>query len=189
MASSWPEVLAKLRTDPKLARRFEQSYGAGPTAASIRDAIASYERSLITPGGPLDRYLCGDDAALTPEQARDYALFKELGCASCHQGRNVGGNMYQRFGFMEDYFAGRTGLSSADLGRFNLTGRDEDRHVFKVPSLRNVQRTAPYFHDGSAPTLELAVRIMGRYQLGRSLSHTEVERLIDFLGTLSGPSP
>src|SRR5207237_6540937 len=110
---------------------------------------------------------------------------KAYGCITCHQGVDVGGNMFQPLGIMGDFFAKRA-LTKADLGRFNVTGNDEDKFVFKVPSLRNVALTAPYFHDGSAGTLETAVLIMGRYQLGRQLTATEVQLLVTFLKTLTG---
>jgi cytochrome c peroxidase len=189
MGSSWDEIVTKLSKDAELVQRFRRAYASGPNADTVRDAIARYERTLVTPGAKLDRYLCGEDAALSPEELSGYRRFKHLGCASCHQGINVGGNMYQRFGVMDDYFAARSDVVRADLGRFNVTGRSEDRHVFKVPGLRNVERTAPYFHDGSAATLEDAVRIMGRYQLGRELSGDEVRSLIAFLRTLTGTTP
>lgn len=189
MASEWSRILGKLRADRALVQHFERVYGRGPDAAGVRDAIATYERSLVTPGSRLDRYLCGEDGALSPEELHGYELFKGLGCVSCHQGQNVGGNMYQRFGVMGDYFEARGAPTEADLGRYNVTGREEDRHVFKVPGLRNVARTAPYFHDGSARTLRDAVRTMGEYQLGRSLSDEEVQRLVAFLDALTGELP
>jgi cytochrome c peroxidase len=130
--------------------------------------------------------LRGDSHAITDEEKQGYQIFKSYGCASCHQGINIGGNMFERFGLMADYVADRGHETKADLGRYNVTGREEDRHVFKVPSLRPVALTAPYFHDGSAKRLEDAVRIMGKYQLGRKLSDSEVRRIVQFLGTLPG---
>jgi len=187
MSSSWDTVLPRLADDREFADRFIHSYASGLTAANVRDAIATFERSLITPGAPLDRFLCGDDAALAPAARRGYELFLDYGCVSCHQGRNAGGNMFQRFGILGDYFADRGDVTSADLGRFNQTGHESDRYVFKVPSLRNVEYTAPYFHDGSAATLEAAIDVMGRYQLGRALSPRDVADLAAFLRALSAP--
>lgn len=115
-----------------------------------------------------------------------YRLFKSYGCASCHQGVGVGRNMFQRFGVMGDYFADRGNPSKADLDRFNVTGNEADRHLFKVPGLRNVALTALYFHDGSASSLEEAVSVMAKYQLGRHLSSEELHRIVSFLKTLSG---
>ena len=121
--------------------------------------------------------------------AQAYALFKSVGCVACHQGVNAGGNLFQRFGVMGDYFKDRGKLTTADNGRFNVTKLESDRHVFKVPTLRNVELTAPYFHDGSAKTLNEAVRVMARYQLGRQLSDPEVAQIVAFLKSLSGELP
>jgi len=123
-------------------------------------------------------------AALYPDQIQPH--FKSYGCIACHHGVNVGGNMFQTFGVMGDYFANRGSLTEADLGRFSLTGKKEDRYVFKVPSLRNVALTAPYFHDGSAKTLPDAVEVMAKYQLGRSIPPEDVSLLVKFLRTLTG---
>jgi cytochrome c peroxidase len=189
MGSRWNEVVEKIAAEKSLRDLFEDVYGANVTEAGIRSAIAAYERALVTPRSPLDRYLCGDNAALGPEATEGYDLFRSLGCASCHQGVNVGGNMFQRLGVMKDYFADRGGVTPADYGRFNVTGRESDRFKFKVPSLRNVALTAPYFHDGSAATLEDAVRIMIRYQLGREVHENEVARLVALLRALTGNVP
>jgi cytochrome c peroxidase len=113
-------------------------------------------------------------------------LFKDFGCASCHQGVNVGGNFYAGLGVFGNFFHERGKDATEDQGRFNVTGKEADRHFFKVPSLRNVARTAPYFHDGSVRTLKEAVRLMGKYQLGRELSAAEVALIDDFLQTLTG---
>lgn len=185
MGSNWSQVLERLRADPALVAAFERSYPDGLDAASVADAIASFERSLVTLDSRFDRYLRGDAAALDAREIEGYRHFRELGCTSCHQGILLGGNMYQKFGVLGDYFAGRA-ATQADLGRYNVTGREEDRHVFKVPGLRNVALTAPYFHDGSAGTLAQAVAVMARYQLGRTLSAAETEAIVAFLETLTG---
>jgi cytochrome c peroxidase len=192
MASNWDEVIGKLRADARLARQFREIYPDGIAGANIVDAIATFERTLLTSNAPFDRFLRGDRQAIGAKALTGYRRFQELGCASCHQGINIGGNMFQRFGVMSNYFSDRRPrrpVVAADLGRYNVTGREEDRHVFKVPSLRNVALTAPYFHDGSAATLEEAVSIMGRYQLGRDLSKDEVVVLVAFLKTLTGDRP
>lgn len=189
MASSWPEVIGKLSRDPAYRRDFAELYQSGLTAASIQDAIASFERSLVTLDAPFDRYLRGEANALSPLQLRGYRLFKSYGCIACHQGVNVGGNMYQRMGAMGDYFGDRGNLTPADLGRYNVTGRELDRYLFKVPSLRLVVRNAPYFHDGSNPTLEGAINTMARYQLGRRLPPGDVPAIIAFLSSLLGKHP
>jgi cytochrome c peroxidase len=185
MGSNWPEVIAKLRADRDYPALFEREYPDGITPANITGAIATFERSLITPNARFDRHLRGEKNVLDSDELEGYRRFVNHGCVSCHQGVAIGGNMFQRFGVMGDYFKGRP-PSKADLGRFNVTGLEEDRHVFKVPSLRNVAVTQPYFHNGSAPTLDEAVRVMGQYQLGRGLSDEDVRLIVAFLRTLSG---
>jgi cytochrome c peroxidase len=186
MGSSWNEVLAKLRAEARYATGFKEIYPDGVQARNIKDAISVFERSLITPNSPFDRFLRGDEAALSAAAKLGYEKFKSYGCATCHQGVNVGGNMFETLGAMADYFAERGQVTKIDYGRFNVTGREEDRYVFKVPSLRNVALTAPYFHDGSAGTLESAVTVMGKYQLGRPLSREDVTELVKFLESLTG---
>jgi cytochrome c peroxidase len=184
MGSNWPEIIQKLRRAPELEGKFAALYSDGLTPTSVKNAVATFERSLNTPNSRFDRFLLGDTTALTMQEIEGYHTFKSFGCVSCHQGANVGGNMYQRLGVMEPL---GPNLSLAnDEGRFVLTGDPSDEHVFKVPSLRNVALTAPYFHDGSASTLEGAVLIMGRYQLGRQLTASEVGLLVTFLKTLTG---
>jgi cytochrome c peroxidase len=186
MGSSWPQVLGKLREDPKTMRAFAEIYPDGLTRLNLENAIATFERSLYTPNSRFDKYLRGDSRAISAEEKRGYQIFKSYGCATCHQGVNVGGNMFEKFGLMADYFADRGGETKADRGRYNVTGLEEDRHVFKVPSLRLVALTAPYFHDGSARHLEDAVRVMAKYQLGRKLSNEDVRLIVLFLKTLPG---
>ncbi|NRB40238.1 MAG: cytochrome-c peroxidase [Pseudomonadales bacterium] len=186
MGGTWPDVLRKLKADKSYKQLFSQNFPDGVTKKNIKLVIAEYERSLITPNSPFDRYLRRDDTALSPQAIAGYQRFKALGCISCHQGINVGGNMFQHFGVMGDYFADRGNITEADYGRFNVTGLEEDRHKFKVPSLRNVALTAPYLHDGQAQTLEDAVRIMGKYQLGIELNDESVADLVAFLISLTG---
>lgn len=185
MASNWAQVLERLGQDADLKKAFARAYVDGMTANNIANALASFERTLLTPNSRFDRYLKGDLSALSALEIEGYRRFRNLGCTSCHQGVLVGGNMYQKFGVLGDYFAARPS-SKADLGRYNVTRDEEDRHVFKVPSLRNVALTAPYFHDGSVATLEQAVSVMGRYQLGRELSSEDVAAIVAFLNALTG---
>lgn len=185
MGSNWDEVIAKLIADPQYPALFDHSYSDGITAGNIIDAIVTFERTLVTPDGRFDRYLRGDMTALSTDEIEGFRRFKQYGCVSCHQGIAIGGNMYQRFGVVKGYFDDRP-LTKEDLGRFNVTGLEQDRHVFKVPSLRNVALTAPYLHDGSVQTLEQVVQIMGQYQLGNELSDQDVELIVAFLGTLNG---
>jgi len=186
MGSTWEEVLAKLRGVPEYVASFKRIYPDAIQAKNVRNAIAEFERSLNTPNSRFDKFLRGDKSALTADEKEGYRKFKSYGCTSCHQGVNVGGNMFETLGAMADYFADRGGATKVDLGRFNVTGNEEDRYVFKVPSLRNVARTAPYLHDGSAATLEQAVTIMGRYQLGECLPPADVAQIVQFLKTLTG---
>ena len=186
MGSKWNDVVAMVSSDKLYRPAFAAAYPNGVTKANIQNAIASYERNLITPNSRFDRYLLGDANAISAEEKKGYVKFKQYGCIACHQGVNVGGNMFQKFGVMADYFAERGNATKADLGRFLITGEEDDKHVFKVPTLRNVALTAPYFHDASAPTLEAAVDIMFRYQLGRVASAQDKSEIIAFLKTLSG---
>jgi cytochrome c peroxidase len=167
MGTTVGEVLGRLGGDAEISRQFREAYGHGPDRAGLLDAIATYERSLVTPGSRFDDWLGGDEAALSDEEVRGYRLFKSLGCVSCHQGVNVGGNLFQRQGIFQP-------LTSPNPG------------LLRVPSLRNVATTAPYFHDGSAPTLEDAVRRMAAAQLDRTLSKPQIEAIVAFLHTLTG---
>jgi cytochrome c peroxidase len=167
MASSVDEVLVKLRADSDVARQFRYAYGREPDRSALLDAIATYERSLVTPGSRFDRFLAGDPAALAPQELSGYQLFKSLGCVTCHQGVNLGGNLFERHGIFHP-------LGSAEP------------EVVRVPSLRNVATTPPYFHDGSAPTLAAAVRAMGIVQLDRVLTEQQIVAIVAFLNTLTG---
>lgn len=186
MANTWPNALRAIAADPQYRASFKSVYEEGISVQSVKDALATFERSLITPHSPFDRYLRGEVAAITPAQLEGYRLFKAIGCASCHQGVNVGGNMYQKLGIMDDYFVAERTSGTADLGRFNVTGREEDRYHFRVPPLRNVALTAPYLHNGSVPTLDDTIRLMARYQLGKDLSDDQVQLISGFLHTLTG---
>ncbi len=185
MDMTWEELLAKLRADQAYRDAFAVAYGSDPAPAQVLNALATFQRSLITPDARFDRYLRGERAAITEEEARGYQLFKDYGCASCHQGVNVGGNLFQRFGIFSDPFA-QGPVRTADLGRFTITDQPDDRFVFRVPSLRNVAVTAPYFHDGRAQTLEQAIEEMARSQLGRLLSEQEIGLIATFLRILTG---
>jgi cytochrome c peroxidase len=186
MNASWEEILSRLRAESVYRETFAATYGGSVERAFVLDALAFYERSLVTPDAPFDRYLRGDRTAITRAEEEGYRLFKSLGCVSCHQGRNVGGNLFERFGIFEEPYPPDASLRSVDLGRFSSTGRERDRYVFRVPSLRNIAQTGPYFHDGSAPTLKIAVRVMAQKQLGRRLKGGEVDLLVGFLKTLTG---
>ena len=186
MNTTWEQLLGKLRVDQDYVRVFTALYGSGPQRMHVLDALAAFQRSLVTSDARFDRYLEGHRGAITAEEEQGYQLFKSYGCIACHQGRNLGGNLLQRFGVFYDPFAERANISDADLGRYAVTRVDSDRHVFRVPSLRNVAVTAPYFHDGATASLAEAVDIMARAQLGRDLPGTDIDLIVKFLGTLTG---
>ncbi len=186
MASNWVQVIGKLNQDPEYVSQFRSVFSEGLTAESIKSALAEYERTLVTPDSPFDRYLKGNHTAISADAKEGYRLFKSYGCSSCHQGQSVGGNMYEKMGIFHDYFADRGNVTDADLGRFNLTREELHRYEFKVPSLRNIALTAPYFHDGSAKSLGQAVRTMGWYQLGRRIPDDDVKNIVAFLESLTG---
>src|SRR5207248_2335500 len=156
--------LGRLNADSQMVRQFDETYGQRPGRANLLDAIAVYERSLLTPDSRFDRWLTGDASALSDEEANGYQLFKSYGCISCHQGTNIGGNLFERHGVFRP-------LASPSP------------EILRVPSLRNVAATPPYFHDGSAPTLEDAVRKMARAQLDRKLSDEQAAAIVAFLRT------
>jgi cytochrome c peroxidase len=160
-------IVRRLNNDPQMVHLFKEAYGRAPDRPALLDAIATYERSLLTPESRFDRWLTGEKSALSNEEIAGYQLFKSLGCVSCHQGANIGGNLFQRHGIFHP-------LASPTP------------EILRVPSLRNVATTAPYFHDGSAPTLDDAVRKMGSAQLNRDLSDEQVKAVVAYLHTLTG---
>ena len=188
MASeSFDQIVAKLNADKKFAKAFKAVYPDGITEANITDAIEQYERTLITPDSAFDKWLLGDDAALTAEELAGYELFKKYDCATCHAGQNLGGLTYELMGLRKHYFADRgLELTNEDNGRYKETQLERDRHRFKVPGLRNVEHTWPYYHDGTRATLEEAVRDMAIYQSGVEISEAEVAAITSFLKTLTG---
>ena len=167
MGASLDDVVDRLRSDPDLVATFLEVYGERIDKENVVDALVNFERSLVTPRAPLDRWLEGDADALSKIEVEGYQLFKSTGCASCHQGAAVGANLFQRQGVFRP-----------------LVQPPPD--IVRVPSLRNIAATAPYFHDGSAQTLGEAVRRMAKAQLNASLSDEEVARLVAFLVTLTG---
>lgn len=186
MGSDWKTVVQNLSALPAYQAAFQQAYPDGVTAANVQNALATYERTLLTPDSRFDQYLLGNTDVLTRQEKYGYQRFKDYGCIACHQGVNIGGNMFQKFGVMGDYFKTRGNPVESDLGRYLLTKDEEDRYVFKVPSLRNVAVTAPYFHDASAKTLEEAVDVMFTFQLGRIPSPEDKDLIVQFLKTLTG---
>ena len=188
MASpSFDAIIAKLKADKAFAKAFDKVYPDGLTEANITDAIEEFERTLITPNSRFDKWLRGDDSAITADELAGYELFKTYDCATCHVGPNLGGLSYELMGLRKHYFADRgMELTNEDNGRYKETQQERDRHRFKVPGLRNVEHTWPYYHDGTRHTLEEAVRDMAIYQSGVELSDAEIDQISSFLKTLTG---
>ena len=188
MASpSFDDIIAKLEADKPFAKAFTALYPDGITEANITNAIEEFERTLITPDSRFDKWLRGDDSAITADELAGYELFKKYDCATCHVGHNLGGQSYELMGLRRHYFADRgLELTVEDNGRYKETKIERDRHRFKVPGLRNVELTWPYYHDGTRETLEEAVMDMGRYQSGVELTSAEVDQITAFLKTLTG---
>lgn len=190
MASPELHVAEQLRGIPGYGDAFAKAFPGEPdsiTLGNVQKAIALFEATLITPGAPFDRFLKGDANALLPAQKEGLTLFIDRGCASCHNGINVGGGMYAPFGVVEK--PGANILPAADKGRFMVTKTASDEYVFKVPTLRNIALTAPYFHSGQAWDLRQAVAVMGVSQLGIQLSTDDVDKITAFLDSLTGEQP
>jgi cytochrome c peroxidase len=187
MGAQWDEVVEKLKQNAEYQSLFAKLYPQqGLTKTTVTDAIAVFEQSLITGNSRFDQYLRGNQAALISDEFEGYELFKAH-CASCHFGPALGGLSYEKMGVKRDYFTQRgTALTDADNGRFNVTKQEKDRHFFKVPVLRNIDLTYPYFHDGSVISLADAVQIMGEVQLDKTFSPDEIAKLVAFLSTLTG---
>ena len=188
MASpNFDAIVAKLNKDKAFVREFKAVYPEGFSQATITDAIEHFERTLITPNSRFDKYLRGDNSAITAEELQGYELFKKYNCATCHVGKNLGGESYELMGLRKHYFADRgLALTEEDNGRFKQTGVERDRHRFKVPGLRNVALTWPYYHDGTRTSLKEAVCDMGTYQVGVLLTNEEEDLIVAFLNTLTG---
>ncbi len=190
MASPALHVSEQLKGTPGYRDAFAEAFPGKPdpiTLGNVQKAIAVFEATLITPNAPFDRFLKGEASALSPAQKEGLTLFMDRGCASCHNGINVGGSMYAPFGVVEK--PGAEILPPADKGRFVVTKTASDEYVFKVPTLRNIALTAPYFHSGQAWDLRQAVAIMGASQLGVQLSADDVDKITAFLDALTGDQP
>lgn len=185
--TSFDEICEKLNADAVFAKAFKEVYPDGFNQVNITNAIQEFEKTLLTPNSRFDKYLKGNETAMTAEELTGYDLFKKYNCATCHVGENMGGQSYELMGIKQDYFADRgTELTIEDNGRFKETKNERDRHRFKVPGLRNVALTAPYFHDGTQATLDEAVKAMAKYEVGIELSEEEVKQIVAFMHTLTG---
>lgn len=190
-SASFDEIVARLSADEAFVKAFNEVYPEGMSEATITNAIAEYERTLLTPNSAFDRYLKGDKDALTAEEVEGYNLFKQYDCATCHVGVNMGGLSYELMGQRANYFADReinakSGLTDSDNGRWAQTKVERDRFRFRTPGLRNVALTYPYYHDGSVGNLEKAVEMMAEYQVGKTLDASQISKITLFLNTLTG---
>jgi len=185
MAGNHELAVSVIRSIPGYAPLFKAAYkDETVTMGKIQSAIAAFEDTLVTPGSRFDRWLEGDDKALDGEELAGYTHFKDRGCIGCHNGPAVGGNSFQKFGLVKPFVT-----ESKAQGRFDVTKVEADRNMFKVPTLRNVELTYPYFHDGSVWDLEQAVTLMGRHQLGIEIKTAEAKQIAAFLRTLTGQLP
>ena len=185
-SKNWQEIIDKIQQDEVFMKEFLAVYPA-LTKETITESIAEFEKTLITPNSAFDKYLKGDENALTDVQKRGYEQFKAAKCDTCHTGTAMGGRSFEYMGLYGDYFKDRgTPLTEADQGRFAQTQDPYDMHRFKVPTLRNVALTAPYMHDGSVTDLKEAVRIMAVYQSGKNLDDTALHEITEFLKALTG---
>lgn len=185
MAFSHDLAIETLQSIPQYRQWFKAAYGKEEfTINEVTDAIATFEKNLRTPNAPFDLWLKGDDAALTTAQLQGYQLFKEKGCTACHSGELAGGQMYQKMGLVKPFVT-----QNPDEGRKAVTGNDVDKFVFKVPTLRNIELTYPYFHDGSVWDLQQAVEVMADIQLGQKLTREESGKITEFLKSLTGEQP
>lgn len=181
MGNTFENLIKTLNKTP-YKNKFKNIYTDGITKDNIADAIAEFEKTLTTPNSPFDKYLNGDKNAITQKQKDGYDIFKSKGCIACHHGVNVGGNLYNKFGVLKDAQSKRT-------GRYEVTKNEADKYYFKVPSLRNIAKTAPYLHDGRFKTLSDTVKFMAHYQLGQVISEDEVGKVVEFLNSLTGETP
>lgn len=174
------KVIERLKADPKTVAAFKAAFPGEKnplTYANVGKAIGAFERTLITPSR-FDEFLKGKEDALTAQEKNGAKLFVQSGCIACHNGATIGGQMYQKLGLVKEY-------PTNDLGRFEHTKNESDKKLFKVPSLRNVTKTGPYYHDGSVASLESAVSLMAEHQLGKQLPTEEVADIVAFLGALT----
>lgn len=188
---TFDDIVARLSEDKDFVSAFTAVYPEGLSEATITNAIAEFEKTLVTPNSAFDRYLKGDKEAMNAEQVEGYELFKEYNCATCHAGVNMGGLTYELMGQRANYFEDReltqkSGLTDGDNGRWAQTGVERDRYRFKTPTLRNVALTWPYYHDGSVATLDEAVSMMAKYQVGRTMKDAEVAKVVNYLNALTG---
>ncbi|WP_323843579.1 cytochrome-c peroxidase [Moraxella sp. Pampa] len=187
MASTHDHVVKVLNSIPAYQDEFKKAFSDYQDAITIEQvtrALASFEDTLVTPNSRFDKWLAGDDKAINEQELRGYKTFKQSGCVACHNGELLGGGSFQKFGVFEQYTT-----KNLSEGRFAVTGKPEDKMLFKVPTLRNIELTYPYFHDGQVNSLEEAVKIMGKIQLNQDFTEVETADIVAFLKTLTGDQP
>jgi len=185
MSNDWPSLLGRLKGVSDYSKAFRIIYGSEPSKDSVLDVLVTFQLSLATPNARFDRFLKGEPDALSAVEKKGYDLFQNYGCIACHQGSNIGGNLFQKFGVFERPPGGNDG-NQGNLGRYTITHQEADKQYFRVPSLRNVAVTAPYFHDGRAASLEEAVQVMAKTQVGQDISRDDISAIVQFLDTLTG---
>lgn len=185
MNSNFDEIISKLKNDETYIKKFYQIYHSSINENNIINAIVEFEKSLLTPNSKFDKHLKGQKDILTKEEIKGYELFKSHGCISCHNGVNIGGNLFQKIGIINNYFKNEP----KNFGRYNITKEEKDKFYFKVPTLRNIELTAPYLHNGSIKDLKSTIGIMLKYQIGTIYEKSDIENLEMFLKTLTGEIP
>lgn len=186
---TWDQIVERLSQDAELVQEFAAIYPEGLTQATVTDAIGEFEKTLVTPNDRLDLYFKGQKEALCEAEQDGYQQFKDNACATCHVGKTLGGQSFEYLGIFEDYFAARNpqiAMNDDDKGLAGFTGNEADLYRFKVPNLRNLSLTAPYFHDGSQPTIEDAVSAMFRFELGKTATQDQITAISSFLKALEG---
>jgi len=185
MNSNFVEIISKLKNDDVYKKQFSQIYNTTINKNNIIDAIVEFEKSLTTPNSKFDLYLKGQKDILNEKEKKGYELFQSYGCISCHNGVNLGGNLFQKVGIIDRYFK----EDETNLGRYNITKQNKDKFYFKVPTLRNIELTAPYLHNGSLKDLRSVIEIMIKYQVGAIYEDKDIENIELFLKTLTGEIP
>ncbi len=188
MNTTYKDIIAKLKKDKEYKTLFTKCYDSDITQANIDDALAQFQTALITPNSRFDKYLRGDNNILTQDEKDGYNLFKQNGCTACHNGVNIGGNLYQKIGIFSEYNH-HDNDTKHEIGRYEVTKKEYDKHLVKVPTLRNIALTSPYLHNGSLNTLESTVKFMLKYQVGIKKDNNEINKIVKFLKTLTGDTP
>ncbi len=190
MGATYKDIIIKLQKDNEYKELFAKYYDLDITQDNIDDALSQFQTALITPNSKFDKYLRGDKEILTQDEKDGFDLFKKNGCTACHNGVNIGGNLYQKVGILQVYKDDEEDDNDKhDLGRYNVTKKEYDKYMVKVPTLRNIELTAPYLHNGSITNLYSMVEFMLKYQVGMKQSDENIKKIVKFLKTLTGETP